>query len=56
MIDKIESVQQMQNYIEEYVFEDISLVDLAKAAHFSPWDSARIFKELTKLSPAEYII
>lgn len=55
MIGKIESVQQMQNYIEEHIFEDISLVDLAKAAHFSPWYSARIFKELTKLSPAEYI-
>lgn len=55
MTDKIEAVQNMQDYIKEHLTEEISLATLAEAAHFSPWYSARIFKELTGLSPADYI-
>lgn len=55
MTDKIEAVQRMQNYIEAHLSHAITLADLAEASHFSPWYSARIFKELTKLSPADYI-
>lgn len=55
MDEKILAVQRMQDYIMEHLQEDISLSDLARAAHFSPWYSARIFKELTQLAPAEYI-
>jgi AraC-like DNA-binding protein len=55
MTDKIEAVQRMQCFIENHINDEISLVDLAKDAHFSPWYSARIFKELTTLSPADYI-
>jgi AraC-like DNA-binding protein len=53
--DKIEAVQKMQYFIENHVSDEISLTDLAEEAHFSPWYSARIFKELTGLSPADYI-
>lgn len=45
----------MQDYIAVHLFEKISLVDLAGAAHFSPWYAARIFRDLTGLSPADYI-
>ena len=55
MNEKIEAVQSMQNYIEAHVSDNISLTDLAEVAHFSPWYSARIFKELTGFSPADYI-
>lgn len=55
MNEKIEAVQRMQNHIEEHLQEEITLAELAEAAHFSPWYSARIFKELTGLSPADYI-
>lgn len=55
MTEKMEAVQRMQSYIETHLTEDISFADLARAAHYSPWYSARIFKELTKLSPADYI-
>lgn len=55
MTEKIESVQRMQDYIEIHIFEEISLTELAEVAHFSPWYSARIFKELTGFSPADYI-
>ena len=53
--EKTESVQKMQTFIEDNITQEISLTQLAEAAHFSPWYSARIFKELTGYSPADYI-
>lgn len=53
--EKINAVQSMQNYIEEHITESISLHSLARAAGYSPWHSARIFKELTGKAPYEYI-
>lgn len=55
MTEKMEAVHRMQNYIETHITEEISFAQLAQAAHFSPWYAARIFKELTELSPADYI-
>lgn len=55
MTEKVEAVQRMQNHIENHLNEEISLAELAEVAHYSPWYSARIFKDLTKLSPADYI-
>jgi AraC-like DNA-binding protein len=45
----------MQDYIERYIHEPISLLDLARAAGYSPWHAARIFKELIGKAPFEYI-
>ena len=53
--DKIKAVQRMQDYIEQHICEPIFLIDLAKAAGYSPWHSARIFKELTGKTPFEYV-
>jgi AraC-like DNA-binding protein len=53
--DKINAVQHMQDYIETHLMEPITLLMLAKAASYSPWHSARIFKELTGKSPFDYI-
>lgn len=55
MTDKIDAVQRMQSYIEAHLLEEITLAKLAEEAHFSPWYSARIFRELTGFSPADYI-
>lgn len=55
MTDKIEAVQRMQDYIKAHTTEEITPADLARAASFSPWYSMRIFKELTELTPADYI-
>lgn len=55
MREKIEAVQRMQDYINNHLGEDISLTRLAEVAHLSPWYSAKIFKELTQLSPGDYI-
>jgi AraC-like DNA-binding protein len=45
----------MQDFIEQHFQENISLHDLAQAAGYSPWHSARIFKELTSKTPFDYI-
>ena len=55
MTEKVEAVQRMQNYIEAHLTERITLADLSEAAFLSPWYSARLFKELTGLAPADYI-
>ncbi len=51
----INAVQHMQDYIDENLNRPITLRDLAKAAGYSQWHSARIFKELTGKSPFEYL-
>ena len=55
MNKKILAVQSMQDYILEHMTEEITLLDLAKSACFSPWYAHRLFKEMTGISPAEYI-
>ena len=55
MTEKILAVQRMQDYIEAHLTDHIGLTDLAAAAHFSPFYCARIFKELTGYTPADYI-
>lgn len=49
------AVQKMQNYIEEHIFEEIKMDDLAKLTNYSPVHVRRLFLEWTKLSPADYI-
>lgn len=53
--DVINAVGRMQDYIEEHLHSPITLSDLAKAAGYSQWHAARIFKEITGKSPFEYI-
>ncbi|MEF2964262.1 AraC family transcriptional regulator [Paenibacillus sp. M1] len=53
--DWIEAVQRMQDYIEQHLQERITLKALARTAGYSPWHSAKIFKELTGKPPFEYI-
>lgn len=55
MTEKVLAVQQMQDYIKNNLTKQITLCDLAETVHFSPFYCARIFKELTGLSPADYI-
>ncbi len=53
--EKIAAVQRMQDYIEQHITEPITLNQLARAAEYSPWHSARLFKELTGKTPFDYI-
>lgn len=55
MTKQVLAVQRMQDYIEKHYCETITLADLAKVAHFSPWHSYRLFREYTNLTPADYI-
>lgn len=55
MQEQIKAVQRMQDYIEEYLREDISFADVAKVSLFSPWHARRLFLEYTGVTPAEYI-
>lgn len=49
------AVQRMQDHIEERLNQRITLLGLARAARYSPYHAARIFKELTEKTPFEYI-
>lgn len=51
----INAVQRMQDYINKNINSPITLSDLAKAAGYSQWHSARLFKELTGKAPFEYL-
>lgn len=53
--EKVKAVQLMQDFIEEHITEEITLYMLAQAANYSPWHAERIFKELLKKTPFEYI-
>lgn len=53
--EQINAVQRMRDYIEGHITESITLYMLAKTANYSPWHSARIFKELIGKTPFEYI-
>ena len=45
----------MQDYIGRHLTEPVTLLNLARAAGYSPWHSARIFRELTGKAPFEYV-
>jgi AraC-like DNA-binding protein len=53
--EQIEAVQQMQNYIDLHLSENITLANLSQASMFSPWHSYRLFKQYTNFTPADYI-
>ncbi|NLG04638.1 MAG: helix-turn-helix domain-containing protein [Clostridia bacterium] len=55
MQEQIVAVQNMQNYIEQHLLEEITLADLAGVSMFSPWHSYRLFKTYTNYTPADYI-
>jgi len=45
----------MQDYIEQHIKEPITLHMIAQAAGYSPWHSARLFKEFTGRTLFEYV-
>lgn len=51
----IMAVQKMQEYIEDHIGDEITLKQLSSACAYSPWHSARIFKDVTGKTPFEYI-
>jgi len=53
--DKIKAAERMQEHIEAHLGDRITMVALARAARYSPWHAARVFKAVTGRSPFEYI-
>ncbi len=53
--DSVEAVGRAQAYIEARMTEKITMREIANAAGYSIWHTARMFKELTGKSPFEYI-
>ncbi|MFW6318832.1 MAG: helix-turn-helix domain-containing protein [Bacillota bacterium] len=51
----IDAVSTMQSYIEDHIKEPITLLDLARVSHYSPYYAAKLFKTYTDLSPFDYI-
>ncbi len=48
-------VQEIQDYIEQNILENITLKQLSNVARYSPWYLSRIFKEVTGKTLYEYI-
>lgn len=55
MNEQTEAVQNMQDYIDRHLYEEITLADLARVSLYSPWYSYRLFVRLLNLTPADYI-
>ncbi len=53
--DKINAVTRMQNYIAKHIKEPITQFQLSRVAGYSPYYAAKCFKELTGITPFEYI-
>ena len=53
--EKIKTAERMQAFIEENLGSKITMAALARAAYYSQWHAAKIFKEVTGKSPFEYI-
>lgn len=54
-MEQVEAVKRMQDYIEEHLYEEIKLADLARASLYSPWYSHRLFQQWINMTPADYI-
>lgn len=54
-VEIIIAVQKMEEYIDEHIYEKITLKQLATAGGYSPWYAAKIFKEVTGNTPFDYI-
>jgi len=53
--ERIKAAERMQAYIESHLAERITMAALARAACYSPWHAARLFREVTGKSPFEYV-
>ena len=53
--EQIKAVKRMQGFIEAHLAEPVTLAQLARAACYSPWHAARLFKEYTGRAPFVYL-
>lgn len=55
MNEQIEAVQRMQDYIDQHLYESVTLAELSKVSMYSPWYSYRLFKSNLGVTPSDYI-
>ncbi len=53
--EQVNAVQNMQDYIHQHLYEPITLTELSRKAGYSPFHSAKLFKEHIGKAPFEYI-
>lgn len=53
--ETIKAVQKLQDYMEQHLYQNITLKELADVAGYSPWHIARVFKEVTGKTPFDYL-
>ncbi len=53
--EAVRAVRRMQAYIERHLFEPVTLMQLAGAAGYSPYHSARLFQAYTGKAPFAYL-
>ena len=53
--ERTKAAGRMQDYIEANLGDKITMAALARAAWYSQWHAARVFKEVTGKSPFEYV-
>ncbi len=53
--EQVNAVQNMQDYIQQHLYEPITLTELSRKAGYSPFHSAKLFKEHIGKAPFEYI-
>jgi AraC family transcriptional regulator len=51
-----EKLMRAVDYIEDQLHEDLSVAEIARAVHMSPFHFARLFKKTTGQSPYRYVI
>ena len=50
-----EHIEHAIEYIEANLRDELSLADLARAAGYSKYHFLRVFKQVTRVTPADYI-
>lgn len=48
-------ISKLQNYIETHIYEPMTLLDLSRHIHFSPWYVDKLFLKHLNKSPFQYI-
>lgn len=50
-----ERISELQSYIEENIGRPITLLELARKIHYSPWHVDRLFQKMLSKTPMQYI-
>lgn len=55
MDNQVKEVAKLQNYIETHLLDEITLLELAKVSHYSPWYVDKLFRKYLDKTPMQYI-